>query len=175
MVFVLSGTAAGAAAGALLGWAGEQIAEEVRVVTASVLGVAAVGMGVVELRGRRASALQCDRETPRAWMRRGAVAWAACNGAALGIGATSRLGFALWYVLPATALLYADPLLGAIVFGAYGLVRTLSAYGFVLLARAKGDYEHAVDAVLALRGPVRAVCAWQMVALGIMGCVVVGL
>jgi hypothetical protein len=56
-------------------------------------------------------------------MHRGPLGWATRNGLALGIGATSRIGFWLWYVMPVTALLSASPLAGAAIYGLYGALR----------------------------------------------------
>jgi hypothetical protein len=39
------------------------------------------------------------------------------NGSALGLGWSSRIGFWLWYVVPAAAVLSGSPLLGAAVWG----------------------------------------------------------
>lgn len=64
------------------------------------------------------------------WVWRGPVLWPLLNGAALGFGATTRLGFWLWYAIPSGAFLMAEPAVGALIWGAYGFTRTGSAVVF---------------------------------------------
>lgn len=63
------------------------------------------------------------------------------NGAALGIGATSRVGFWLWYLIPVGALLVGSPIFGGLVYGAYGFVRGWTVWLLLLglLDRMWGD------------------------------------
>lgn len=84
-------------------------------------------MGLGSLSGHARRPLQCDRETPKEWVWRGPVVWPLLNGAALGFGATTRLGFWLWYAIPGGAFLMGDPTVGAAIWGAYGFTRTSSA------------------------------------------------
>jgi uncharacterized membrane protein len=49
------------------------------------------------------------------------------NGAAIGFGATSRLGFWLWYAIPIGSFLLASPIAAAGIWMAYGIARTASA------------------------------------------------
>lgn len=60
-------------------------------------------------------------------MHKGPLRWATRNGLALGFGATSRIGFLLWYVVPLGALLSGSPAFGAAIYGTYGLVRGVAA------------------------------------------------
>jgi len=80
-------------------------------------------------------------------MHRGAFSWAALNGAALGTGFTTRIAFALWYVVPAASLLAGSPLLGAVIYGAYGTTRAGSAL-FVIAAANRSGLERVMDALL---------------------------
>lgn len=120
-----------AASGFALGLLGSAIDAAFRTSAAAVLaGVGAV-LGSALLAGARLRPLQCDRETPQRWMQHGARVAAIKNGLALGNGATTRIGFWSWYLIPVSALLLGDPLLGAIVYGTYGAVRALSAWGWI--------------------------------------------
>jgi hypothetical protein len=96
------------------------------VLAATLLGLAAVG-GRELVSRRLVPPPQLDRETAVGWLELGPYRWAVRNGAALGLGATSRLGYWLWYLVPVGAFAAGTPLLGAVVYGAYGLVRSLPA------------------------------------------------
>lgn len=128
-----AGAAGGAIAGAALGFAGGALPTSVRAALAALLGLLAIGVAVAELSGHRVPRLEFDRETPYGWLRPGPVSWALRNGFALGIGAKSRLGFWLWYAIPLGSLLIGLPAVGALAYGSYGLVRTLSAGGILML------------------------------------------
>jgi hypothetical protein len=65
-------------------------------------------------------------------MHHGPLAWATRNGLALGVGATSRIGFWLWYVVPLAALLSASPAWGAALYGCYGAVRASGVWALLL-------------------------------------------
>lgn len=104
-----------------------------RIAIASVLALVAVILGLLELGPRPWRVPQCDVETPQRWMNAGALRWALLNGVALGTGATSRIGFWLWYAIPISSLLVGDPLKGALIYGLYGLVRGWSVWTFLLL------------------------------------------
>lgn len=148
VLYICAATASATVTGALLGQLGAQIPREPRVGVATLLGAVAVGVGALEVSGRRVRPLQCDRETPQSWIHRGAVRWAVMNGAALGIGAWSRIGFWLWYVVPLGSLLIADPRVGAAIYGSYGFGRSAAALGLVLVARRSADFQTVADRVL---------------------------
>ncbi len=79
---------------------------------------------------------QRDRETPQSWLDLGPVRWAVLNGSALGIGAGTRIGLWLWYAMPLIAAWRGDFVVGAAMFGSYGLSRTgLSYLGLLLSLR----------------------------------------
>jgi hypothetical protein len=172
-VYVLSSTAAGLASGAVLGAAGAFLPVELRVATGSILAVAAIAVGGIELFGRHVQPLQFDCETPQRWVNRGPLGWATRNGLALGFGATSRIGFCLWYVVPLGSFLVGDAGLGAVVYGTYGLTRSLGAV-FILLGilRYKTD---ASDWLIDRYGDARTLAAGQLVFLGVATAVVVGI
>ncbi|HEU0127902.1 MAG TPA: hypothetical protein VFQ48_04765 [Pseudonocardiaceae bacterium] len=96
------------------------------VLALTLLTLAAVG-GRQLADQRLLSPPQFDRETAQAWLQRGPYRWAVLNGAALGVGATTRLGYWLWYLVPVGSFATGTPLLGALIYGAYGLARSLPA------------------------------------------------
>lgn len=134
LLFSLFATIGGSGTGFVLGAIGSAIHEEARLVLATVLGTAAVAVGLGELHGRRLCVLQCSRETPQRWLETGPLGWAVRNGAALGFGASTRIGFSSWYTVPLTALLLGDAATGAMVYGTYGLTRGLGAGLFIAAA-----------------------------------------
>lgn len=138
-LFSLTSTLAGIVSGIVLGRFGEILGLEPRVALASILGLVALAVGVLELIGRRPWLLQYDRETPQSWVRGGTLRWAMWNGGTLGVGAASRIGFWLWYVVPTGAFLLANPLLSAGLYGIYGFVRGTAVWGLVLRQLREGD------------------------------------
>lgn len=99
------------------------------------------GLAVANLAGwLEKPPLQCDRETPQRWVRQGAVPWAVKNGAALGFGGFTRLGFALWYAIPAGAVLLGSPAAGAVLWGLYGLLRASGALA-IWLVQARSSFD----------------------------------
>jgi hypothetical protein len=128
-VYALAGAAAGALAGATGGALGQLLSDDLRIILATLLSAVLAGLGLAAVTGKFARPpSQCDRETPQRWARGGGgVRWGLYNGSALGFGAFSRVGFVLWYVIPAGAVLSASPAFGAALWGIYGLARTGSA------------------------------------------------
>ncbi|HEV2107381.1 MAG TPA: hypothetical protein VGR16_03895 [Thermomicrobiales bacterium] len=176
VVFALAATLASVLAGWVLGFAGEAISFNARVAVASLLAVIAIGIGALELGPRPPRLLQWDGETPQRWMNAGALRWASLNGAALGIGATSRIGFWLWYAIPCSAFLLGDPLLGALLYGIYGCVRGWSVWAFLLLPRRLGIGGDAFGVWLVTHGEwSRLVAATQLLAMGIAVAIAIGL
>jgi hypothetical protein len=104
---------------------------------------------------------------------KGPLRWATQNGLALGFGATSRIGFWLWYAIPLGAFLVGDPRLGAVVYGTYGLIRGLGAvFILLLMLRLKVDIS---DWLIRRYGAARVLAAGQLVLLGVSTSIVVGL
>lgn len=175
MTHSVAATLAGAAAGALLGAIGAALPFDARVAVASLLGLAAIAIGILELGPRPRRVPQCDMETPQRWMNAGPLRWATLNGAALGVGATSRIGFWLWYAIPISALLLGDPVLGALVYGFYGLVRGWSVWAFLLLPTRLGMRGDAFGLWVVTHVEVsRVIAAAQLVALGTAVTIAVG-
>lgn len=172
-MYALSSALAGAATGAMLGAAGGLVPATARISIASVLALVAVVLGAGELGGRRVWLPQRDCETPQRWMHAGALRWAVRNGATLGIGAASRLGFWLWYAIPVGAILLGQPASGAALYGAYGATRGFAAWGVILgLQRLIGP--EWAQWLLARKPVARRVAAGQLVVLGVTIAVAVG-
>ncbi len=173
VVYSLSSALAGLITGAVLGAVGSLLPLDFRLGAGSILAVIAIAVGGLEFFGRRVQLPQFDCETPQRWVHRGPLRWATRNGLTLGFGATSRIGFWLWYVVPLGAFLLGDPRLGAIIYGTYGLVRALGAV-FILLGmlRFKVDIS---DWLIERYGAARVLAAGQLVFLGVALTIVVGL
>jgi hypothetical protein len=172
-LYTLASAVAGLVAGAALGIVGGLLPLNIRLAVGSILAIAAIAVGTIELFGHRMQPLQFDCETPQRWVNRGAWRWATRNGLTLGFGATSRIGFWLWYVMPLGAFLLGDPLASAVVYGTYGLVRALGAVVILLsMMRLKTDIS---DRLIEGYGAARVLTAGQLVFLGVATAIVVGL
>jgi hypothetical protein len=172
-LFVMATTSAGAVVGWALGFIGGAVAFDTRVAIASALALLAVGVGAVDALGRRLPLLQCSRETPKAWVWSGGAAWATRTGAVLGSGAFTRIGFWLWYAIPAGALLAGDFWLGAASYGAYGFSRSGGALLLLVvgwIGRATGRYRDDQPAIwlLGRQQTARRLAGIQLVGVGIM-------
>ncbi len=172
-VYALASAVAGLVTGAALGIVGGLLPLDIRLAVGSILAIAAVAVGSLELFGRRMQPLQFDCETPQRWVNRGAWRWATRNGLTLGFGATSRIGFWLWYVIPLGAFLIGDPVASAAIYGTYGLVRALGAVVILLgMIRLETDIS---DRLIEGYGTARVLTAGQLVLLGVATAIVVGL
>jgi hypothetical protein len=172
-VYVVASAVAGLVAGAALGTVGELLPLDLRLAVGSILSLVAVTVGSLELFGRRMQPLQFDCETPQRWVNKGAFRWATRNGLTLGFGATSRIGFWLWYVIPLGAFLIGDPAAGALIYGTYGLVRAMGAPVILLgMTRLETDVS---DRLIEGYGAARVLAAGQLVFLGVAIAIVVGL
>jgi hypothetical protein len=85
----------------------------------------AVGIILIILPLLRVPPPQRDRETPQFLLHRGPLVWAAANGMLLGSAVTNRIGFWLWFLVPAGCLISGSPALGAALWGSYALARLL--------------------------------------------------
>ncbi|MGH3089787.1 MAG: hypothetical protein ACRDSJ_21115, partial [Rubrobacteraceae bacterium] len=156
-----------------LGAVGALLTFEFRLAVASLLGMAAVFVGILELSGRRVQLLQCNSETSPQWLDLGPLRWAIKNGLALGFGATSRIGFWLWYAVPAGSLLAGTPELGAIVYGTYGFARGMGAWGILL-----GHYTASFDVsdwLFEHMKTAKRLAAGQLVFLGVVIVIIMGI
>jgi hypothetical protein len=121
--FIAAAAAAGTTAGAGLGILGGRVPERWLDLVLVCLGLAAAILGFSALAKPSISPVQCDRETPIRWKLGGPLWWAIRNGWSIGVGATTRIGFWSWYVVPVMSFLAADPLLGIAIYGTYATVR----------------------------------------------------
>jgi hypothetical protein len=175
IAYVVTGTIVGAAAGALAGAAGSLLPADAKSALGALLALAAMGLALAELTGHRVTLVQIDRETPYAWLEAGPIRWAIRNGANLGFGGLTRLGFWLWFVIPVGALLSGRPLIGALGWGTYALVRTASAGWLLLLVdRRRLDPEKG-DALLREVGRARVATSAQLLTVGLLTLLAVGL
>lgn len=141
----------------------------------TALAIAGAGVGVAGLRGRALRPLQCNRETPQRWVHEGRLHWALKNGAALGVGAGTRLGFALWYVIPSGALLSGSAVASAALYGLYGLTRATGAGAIWLAASRKGDFDPLLDWLSAHQHRARTITSAYLAVAGAATFVIIGL
>lgn len=175
LLFSVSASLAGMVTGAVLGAAGTVISLEVRVAVASLLALATVFVGSLELLGIRVYLPQFDRETPQSWLHKGALTWALLNGISLGVGATSRIGFWLWYVVPLGAFLFADPVLGATIYGVYSVTRGAAVWVLILGARSGLLREDWGDRFVLRIPTAQVVAAGQLIFVGLTLTIALGL
>ncbi len=160
-LYVLAGTVGGAATGAAVSGFGAVVDASLRAVVAP-LGTVFLLLGTLELARGRISLLQRDRETSRAWTRN-STGWALKQGLTLGSGIATRLGFALWYALPALVLLSRSIVIGSALWASYGFVRTGAA---VLLRRTGGNMRTGAVWLAKRLAPARRATSLVLVALG---------
>lgn len=129
-VAVLSATTSGSIAGASLGAVGALISPSAR----AAVGVACCLMLLTATVARR-EVVQINRETDQALLELGPTGWAVANGALLGLGFTSRIGFWLWWVLPLASVVLGSPRESSLVWGAYALCRTGVSFGLAMIMR----------------------------------------
>ena len=173
VVYSLSSALAGLVAGAVLGVLGGLLPIGFRLAVGSILAVVAIAVSGLELLGHRIQPPQFDCETPQRWVHKGPLRWATQNGLALGFGATSRIGFWLWYAIPLGAFLFGDLWLGAVVYGTYGLIRGLGAV--VILLVMLGLKVDISDWLIRRYGAARVLATGQLILLGVSTSIVVGL
>lgn len=137
-VFAASSAFSGATVGAGLGAVGGTLTGDALSLVAAVMALGGIVAGAATLFGQKVPLIQRDRETPRRWLSYPPSVGAALTGAMLGLGFTTRLGYALWYAVPVLALLTASPVVGAVLFATYGLARGLAAWGLASEVQRQG-------------------------------------
>lgn len=148
----MSAAVAGLLAGAAVGTLGTTLPEKVRV-SIGVLGAMMLALGSLTT---RIPLPQLNRETEQRLLHEGPLRWALINGALLGFGFTSRIGFWTWYFVPLTCFTSGSVLGGALVWGVYGLVRMLVAVVAAMWMRRRSDLMIFVaDAMLGARSLAR--------------------
>jgi hypothetical protein len=116
----LAAGCAGAAGGALLGTVGSAVDIPARAGIGTAIGISLVILPLL-----RVPVPQRDHETPQFLLHHGPLVWSLANGMLLGSAVTNRIGFWLWFLVPAGCLLSGSPLLGAALWGTYALARLL--------------------------------------------------
>lgn len=135
-IFIVSASAAAFVVGGVVGAVGNTIPIDARQLAALALSIAGLVLLAVDVRWRL-PLVQSDRQTRKRWIDQGAASWAIKTGAELGVGATTRIAFPVWYAVPAVALLAGSPVAGAAVWAGYAFIRTTGSvlmawYSFVL-------------------------------------------
>lgn len=154
---------AGAGTGGFLALIGGALPAGALATGGILLAAAGSIVGVVEIAGGRVRPWQFDRETPQRWARQGPLHWAIRNGAVLGVGMSSRIGFWLWYVVPLGALASGDIVLGALLYGLYSLTRTGVALGLLALLLTSGGRLDLAPRLLQWAPGARLLAATQLV------------
>lgn len=125
LLYGLGSILASASLGAMLGLAGGLFTILMAVSTA-VLAILAAGLALRELGIPRRARPGFARQTRKSWFLVYGRNWAAFLwGLDLGSGLTTIRVFSSFWLLPAGALLVADPVVGSLVYGSYGVGRTL--------------------------------------------------
>lgn len=132
----------GAVVGAALGSLGSLVPRPGRVALALVIGLGAGSVALLGLTGRPLRVPQCTRQTPQNWLMLGYWKWAIRNGLSLGIGASTMIGFWVWFVTPCASFLFGSPLAGALIYGSYGLIRGSMAGFIVRVSRRREGWDY---------------------------------
>lgn len=105
--------------GASLGLVGHLVGEPGRIAVGTLMLATLACAALVSPR----RLLQFNRETEQSLVSRGPYEWAVVNGALLGMGFTSRIGYWLPYLVPIGRFVAGSWLFGALIWGTYGIVR----------------------------------------------------
>jgi hypothetical protein len=132
--FMCGGLIGGALTGAAIGGAAGLMSEQVRAAATLALGVAVLGLALLEAVGKRPVLLQRNTETPYAWVHGSPLIGPLLTGGLLGTAIGTRVGFAIVYLPLLVALASGSAMVGALVGGAYAAARVAGAGGVVLMA-----------------------------------------
>lgn len=157
---VAAATSVGALVGCAVALCGRLMTFEQRAQLVLVLAVILLASPLLRVR-----LPQRDVETPQALLSQGPLLWAVGNGSLLGLGIASRIGFWAWYVLPLGVFALAEPILGAVLWGAYGLTR-LAALTVVAVSMRRGDdaASQMTAQLIAARDKARRSMTWLAIA-----------
>jgi len=123
--FILGSVSASALVGGILGWIG-QLQGLPMLWEVVWLSIVALGLGLIELGVIHRPSPLIRRQTRQAWrLRFGPVGSALLWGIDLGLGLTTRVTFASYWLLVAACLVIADPAEAALLMAGYGLGRTV--------------------------------------------------
>ena len=118
LVFLAAGVVTAAAAGFVLGAFGSQLDGALRAALACLAAVAVVTAAL-----RQERPWQLNRDTALSSLRFHDWRTAALNGAELGAGFPTRVGFWLWYAIPLGAFAAGQPVMGALLYVTYAGTR----------------------------------------------------
>lgn len=143
-IYVASATIGGMAAGVLAGLLGLTLAGASRELTVAlllILGAVGVYIGAKEASGRRVRIWQINVETPQRWMHHGPVLWPLMNGFSLGLAFTSRLGYAVFYIVPVAAVASRSITSAVLIWGVYSFARAVVSlpYGWYLTEHVRSE------------------------------------
>lgn len=149
IVFTAASALTGTALGACLGLLGSlALSTPHREAVGLVLAAIAASVGVYELAVGRVPLVQRNCEVPQRLMQRGPFFGTARYGVSLGAGFASRIGFALWYIVPVSSFLVGDVTAGAAIYGTYAAGRGAAPWLLVLLSRvakARGERPRVIE------------------------------
>lgn len=147
VVLTLAALVSSATFGLVLGFVGRILVNLNDLTAIIVLALVSLVLGVISLLPIRRHIPQFDRETPPPWTRNGPFVWAITDGGMLGLGWATRIQYASWYVIPIAAIVYSHPMVGAVIYGAYGMGRMWGTWLIPILPCGK----RASDSVSATR------------------------
>jgi hypothetical protein len=173
-LFTVSSGVAGAASGLSFGWLGSLVNLRLRIVIAFLLALGFLVLGFLDLMEVPVPMPQWNRETPQVWLQYGAARWSIANGLALGSGFFSRIGFLGWYLIPLACLSYGSPLVGALIFGTYGLVRGLSIWPMLIFLRRTEDQKDLAEILLAQKREAKRASTYLVLFISCLALVAVG-
>lgn len=166
-VLTLAALASSITSGVVLGFIGRRVVDLDRFgMVAGMTGIC-IFFGAVSLLGIRRHIPQFDRETSPPWTMSGPYQWAFIDGAMLGLGWATRIQYAVWYVIPIAAFLYADPLVGAVIYGAYGVGRMWGTWLIPILRRRTYESDSVfVSRLLAAISRANSICGIASITVG---------
>lgn len=168
----MASAAAGFVVGTAVGSLGGALPSPVTAAIATVLYMA-IALGALT---RATPWPQFNRETEQRLLHAGPVGWSLWNGALLGLGFTSRIGFWSWYLLPIGALLVDEPFIGGLVWALYGGARMSVAFAaaYVMRRQTAGMVSVSTN-LLTQRAQARSITRAVSVALSLTAVLIVGI
>jgi len=143
LIYTLGSIAGGVVVGALLGLLGSLLSLDLYTEYFPLLiSMTALGYSLHEFRILSLPYPQMRRQVPDPWRRRlHPYVVAALFGFLLGIGFTTFIPTATYYIVVLTATLYGSPLYGAVIFSIYGFARASLLWPFAQYAKGRSNFE----------------------------------